>query len=318
MKTKQFLAVAFSAIMVLFTACDKNTNEDVVINPTNIILSSNAVEVEVDATTTLAAVVTPSNATGTITWASEDAAIATVANGVITGVAVGKTTIVATIGSLSAQCEVTVVASTSATDTEALNGSNYYVITLDENSFQTIADKVVADLRPNENDAFLYIWENTYEAGNSSGPNSFGEVEPWISLSVTNVGWSGFGINVKDLAKLNLMSAISENPEEYFLHIAIKGRTATSHLFGLESSRSKAGVAIGPNAFVDGGDTFPAFANYSTDGEWNHIDIPMTEFTKNGVVYSNDNAVDFNVFYVLSGGTAGTALDIDAIFIYKK
>ncbi len=317
MKTKQFLAVAFSAIMVLFTACDKNTTE-VEVAPTNITLSRPSVEVEVGATATLAAVITPSNATGTITWVSEDSSIASVENGVITGVAIGNTTIVASVGSLSAQCEVTVTAATGAVDSESLNGSNYYVIALDEASFQSISENVVADLRANEEDAFLYIWENTYEAGTSTGPNSYGQVDGWISLSVTNVGWSGFGINVKDTEKLNLMAAISEKPEDYYLHIAIKGRTATTHLIGLESTQGKWGIAIGPNAFVDGGTTYPAFANYTTDGEWNHIDIPMTEFTNNGVYYRNDNTADFNVLYVLSGGVNGTSLDLDAVFIYKK
>lgn len=59
-------------------------------------------------TETLTASVTPVDTTDTITWASSDASVATVSNGVITAVGLGAATITATCGEYSATCEVSV------------------------------------------------------------------------------------------------------------------------------------------------------------------------------------------------------------------
>lgn len=67
-----------------------------------------AATVEVGSTATAYATLTPAGATGTITWASSDDTVATVENGVITGVAVGTATITATCGDYSDTCTVTV------------------------------------------------------------------------------------------------------------------------------------------------------------------------------------------------------------------
>lgn len=69
-----------------------------------------SITVEVDAEATVYATLTPAGATGTITWTSSDNTVATVANGVITGVAVGTATITATCGAYSDTCVVTVEA----------------------------------------------------------------------------------------------------------------------------------------------------------------------------------------------------------------
>lgn len=73
---------------------------------------------------TLTAIVTPDNASDkTITWTSSDDAIATVANGVVTGVAASATpvTITATtVDGVSATCEVTVTEAPSACETPVI------------------------------------------------------------------------------------------------------------------------------------------------------------------------------------------------------
>ena len=59
-------------------------------------------------TVTLTATKTPANSTQAITWTSSDKAVATVAKGVVTGVAAGTATITAKSGSKTVTCEVTV------------------------------------------------------------------------------------------------------------------------------------------------------------------------------------------------------------------
>lgn len=55
------------------------------------------------------ATVIPPNATDkTVTWSSDDEDVATVANGVVTGVSAGTATITATASGKTATCEITV------------------------------------------------------------------------------------------------------------------------------------------------------------------------------------------------------------------
>ena len=56
----------------------------------------------------LIATPTPANTTDVISWGSSDSNIVSVANGVITAVAIGEATITATCGNCTATCEVTV------------------------------------------------------------------------------------------------------------------------------------------------------------------------------------------------------------------
>lgn len=69
-----------------------------------------SITVEVGSEATVYATLTPAGATGTITWTSSDDTVATVADGVITGVAVGTATITATCGAYSDTCVVMVEA----------------------------------------------------------------------------------------------------------------------------------------------------------------------------------------------------------------
>lgn len=79
------------------------------INPTGIELNRNTATVEVGRTTQLRATLSPAGATGTIAWTSTNPSIASVnSNGLVTGNAVGSTTITATVGSYSDSCTVTV------------------------------------------------------------------------------------------------------------------------------------------------------------------------------------------------------------------
>lgn len=81
------------------------------VTPTSISLSQETVEIEEESTSQLSASVLPTNATTQITWTSSDNAIATVQNGVVTGVAAGECTVTATTDNdLSATAAVVVKA----------------------------------------------------------------------------------------------------------------------------------------------------------------------------------------------------------------
>lgn len=92
------------------------------ISVTGVTLDQSEAEIEVGGTVTLTPTIVPSNATTkTVTWESSDDAVATVANGVVTGVAEGTATITVktTDGNKTATCNVTVTAATPAPTDDA-------------------------------------------------------------------------------------------------------------------------------------------------------------------------------------------------------
>lgn len=79
------------------------------IKATSISLNNNNLSLEVGQNSTLVATINPSNATNkSVTWTSSNNSVATVADGKITALAAGTTTITATADGKSASCTVTV------------------------------------------------------------------------------------------------------------------------------------------------------------------------------------------------------------------
>lgn len=100
-----------TGLIILVTSCKK---DDIIV--TGVELDQTAAIVQVDGTLALSAFLTPVDATNqNITWRSGSMAIATVANGVVTGVSLGTTTITAVSQSdttQKAECSVEVIPST--------------------------------------------------------------------------------------------------------------------------------------------------------------------------------------------------------------
>lgn len=76
---------------------------------TGLSLNKSNVELVEGQTFELDAILSPSSATGIVNWVSDKPSVASVEDGIITANSPGKAIISATIGSLSAQCEVTVI-----------------------------------------------------------------------------------------------------------------------------------------------------------------------------------------------------------------
>ena len=94
---KNYLLLALAAVALCFTACKKDNPEPTPVAVTGISLDKTMVGLEIGESATVQAVITPSNATNkAVEWSVADTAVATVANGVVTGVAVGETTLTAT------------------------------------------------------------------------------------------------------------------------------------------------------------------------------------------------------------------------------
>ena len=93
--------------------------KSITINPisvTSVSLDTTSVSIKEGKTTTLVATISPSNATNkNVTWSTSNFGVATVSNGVVTGISAGSATITVRTadGNKTATCDVTVTASTS-------------------------------------------------------------------------------------------------------------------------------------------------------------------------------------------------------------
>lgn len=94
---KNYLLLALAAVALCFTACKKDNPEPKPVAVTGVSLDKTMVALEIDESATVKAIIAPENATNkAVEWSVADTAVATVANGVVTGVAVGETTLTAT------------------------------------------------------------------------------------------------------------------------------------------------------------------------------------------------------------------------------
>jgi hypothetical protein len=143
--------------------------------------------------------------------------------------------------------------------------------------------------------------------------NSLGVAEGWFSFVVQNVGWSGCGF--AGVAPGKDMSILDD---DYYLHIAFKSNDNATHVLGVGESK----MALGDAAFPDNGSTIPVLENFPRDGKWYAYDIPMSvlkNFVVGDVMFKDDpKAYKGNAVWFLSGGVAGTTLDFDQVFFYKK
>ena len=140
---------------------------------TGITLSPQTLNLSVDGTATVTAELTPANTTDTVTWSVADSSVATVdTNGVVTGVAAGRTTLTARANDkVSAEVSITVSESAEpSTDPyvyfEYSNGEKQYMA--EDGSF-TLSSLDEGYFRVANTDATAW-WENEekIDAGNGS------------------------------------------------------------------------------------------------------------------------------------------------------
>lgn len=283
-------------------------------------LDKETLSLEEGKTGDLNAILDPLGATATIEWESSAPDVATVDdNGLVTAVKEGNSIIAATVGVLTATCEVTVTKEIIISDAESLKGSDYYVIAIDDTSYEIIAEKVIEDFRPDNIDFSknLYIWSETFGDGSSAGNNFYGVDEAWVSLTVASVGWSGGGFNLGDLYGEIDMTRMFDNPEDYYLHVGLKtGQANSAYVLILNDGSTEVRIAIGGD-FDDNGTITNEYTPLKRDNTWNSIEIPVTYLNELGLTYS-EKFSNVNILAFLAGGTAGTTFDMDAVFFYKK
>ena len=292
--------------------CDVTISAEV----TSITLNKTSVRLKVDSIQTLTPTLLPTQSdavVNSISWTSTNPLVATVTNsGKITAVSLGSATIVASIGSVTALCSVTVFNTTP----HSLMGTNYYLINIDNSSATDVigSSNIAADFRADGVNNNFFVW-NGLTAGTSTGTNFYGNSDTWLNMVVTGAGgWSGAAYNVKPGSELNKLKAVTDDVSgKYYLHFAIKSTTTNSYAFKLGYGTPAITFVLGTAAMES---TNP-YGNFTRNGLWQEVEIPMSYFKSKGLAYTTGMATT-DVFVMLAGGTAGIKLEIDAVFIYKK
>ena len=339
MKTNKFFMAAIVAAFVAFSfvSCKSPVDADsLTVTPTEVIVFEGmSVTVKAELKDKDGSIVNDK-----ITWESKNTAVATVVDGKIRGIKEGETQVVASYGSLTPVfVNVTVKYVPDPVDHPSLMGSNYYVFFISDAARAMIADRIIADFTPNgeigtEPDAKrLWIWEETYAGLSTVGQNSYGLGEGWMKFEMVK-DWAGAGYCIYDIALVKSMKAISDNINDYYLHIAYKssqpGRNTIFQLpYGAPDPQPYVVIGEGTNGkaaytqCTTGMGEDIVETTFSANGEWYHFDIPMTYFASQNLIYRDNFAFGENegrnVFVVLSNeNPTGTIAEYDAAFIYKK
>ena len=124
---------------------------------------------------------------------------------------------------------------------------------------------------------------------------------------------------INDAAKrLNtLITKIVAAPDDYYFHIGMKSTDNATHWLYLFGVTPGCDVVVGPVDFNDNGTIHPAKYDYTRNGAWQGIDVPMSSMSAalSGVTIADKGV---NLLSFLSGGTTGVQLNIDACYFYKK
>lgn len=319
---KKFFAIALAALTLV--ACgEKNKPQTETLK-----LNESEISVAVDATFQLTANLE-------VTWASSNEAIATVANGLVKGIAAGEANITATSqDGQKAICKVTVTGGQITPPTPSspyaefaqLNGSAYYVFFLQAGATEYLGNKVIYNFGPNDNagqgSRWLYVWENTFTGGTGVGTDPFDQAEGWTALVQGSVGWAGMGLCVainddnntsgegaaEDLAALDAIRNNITDYDAWYLAVALKNATpGAGYEFKLIGSNVD-GTESGSGAIT----IAPA-----ATGEWVYKEYKLSDIA--GLEFGPFNNNGSNILTIVASPyMKGTQIDLGYAFLYKK
>jgi len=143
-----------------------------------------------------------------------------------------------------------------------------------------------------------------------------GNTDGYLSLIVGFKGWAGAGFCLTERgnswqAAEQLRAAIVANPDNYYLHMAIKSTDNINHcfyLFGTETTK----FTLGNRSVYDG----PVYSNFTRDGAWQEFYIPMSTYAS--ALASVTCGEYTNMFVMLSEGVTGAMLNLDAVYICDR
>lgn len=262
--------------------------EDVDIPATAIALDPTSITKEQYKSATLAATLTPANATTIVEWSSSDEKVATVSNGVVTMVGVGKATITAKAGEgVTATCDVEVSEATVLTCAQA-------------------AEKALAVSANNEVAAdgkYVIRGYVIKEAGKGIATDfeSYGNYSFWMAddKSATEGTFEAFQVKPKDGATIvevgDFVEIVGDLTKYNTTAETVKGGTATVELIQKGSTTALENVEMS-NIYANNGRIYGA--------EQGRI------YTINGMDVTEQNGQLSNGIYIVKVGATATKIAV--------
>ena len=156
------------------------------------------------------------------------------------------------------------------------------------------------DLRPNDVDRCLYIWENTATDYADSTLEPF-EGAQFSCLHITNPAWFGFGFSSTQPLDF---SPLYRQP--YYLRFAISTTSLMPLFVKLEGANGTSAVVHLQGKY-----------QFRRDGNWHVVQIPMSDFLYQGLDWSKPSPVS-NYFSIVSEqAQADYLLAFDAVTIER-
>ncbi|MBQ8564641.1 MAG: hypothetical protein IJ442_02265 [Bacteroidaceae bacterium] len=154
------------------------------------------------------------------------------------------------------------------------------------------------DLRPNDTDAHMYLWEGTLTGSDGTGEPYEGST--YVHM-VINSGWFGFGFITDTPRDFSLFAE-----RDMVLHFAIRTNATCDMRVQLEGPGYPNVAKINLKGAYD----------VPRDGEWHVVEIPMSAFFSQGLVWDG-KVSGKNYFTIISeNSTAGQYLDIDYVYFH--
>ena len=203
-----------------------------------------------------------------------------------------------------------------ATSIGMTRATQLWPILMDEQTYNTYGKYVVSDFRPNGTDRQFYVWSGTYNGISATGLNFFGNTEGYLAAAVAS-DWAGAGYCLTDMgtswskAKA-LQDAIVANPDNYFLHVAIKSADNFSHCFYLFDCEATKFI-LGSHKVYNGA----LFSDFKRDGLWHDFYIPMSRFAS-ALAANTACKAGVNIMALLTEGIPGAQLNLDAVYFCDK
>ena len=198
-----------------------------------------------------------------------------------------------------------------------LFAAQIWPIYMDNQAYAQIGIYVVSDFRVNEVTTFLYNWEESYNWTSVSGANFYGN-DNYISAEVSGEReWSGAGFCARNTAcqtAIALRQAIIANPNNFYLHFAIKSTDQTSHSLRFLYNSDATDLCINLGATAPERHVNPyIYGDFPRNGEWYEFYVPMAAYASRLATLSND-IESMELFSFLSGAVVGSMVNLDAIY----
>jgi len=213
----------------------------------------------------------------------------------------------------------------------SLQGSNYAICCMDDDTYASIEEKIMLDLRNNGDNANWYDWAGNIIPIDKTGTNFYGvDKQNWYYLKLDNIsaGWSGGGLNVALTTPglTEYFAEVAKEPQNYYLHFAYRNNESNTGLaiypawVGQEAFKFAVGdakITVYDSSLgrLDEKSLIQPISGQYKVGEWNEYEVCVKDF---GYDYTVTEGAAPNVFCANPGTELGKAYELDAIFYYKK